>query len=131
MTTAIFIGSFCTMSVMVLFKMFELRFNRQVFLTSFFKKGDVFIHSIFDALVFKYNRYKKISQLFFFEFLPSYTYELLVKLKDYVARKYYEANSSWRGKRILRSDGSVSFFLEKLAKEEEKETPKNPPTTEV
>ncbi len=106
--------------------MVEMRFNRQVFLTSFFKKGDVFIHSLLDTLVFKYNRYKKISQLFFFEFLPSYTYELLVKLKDYVARKYYEANSSWHGKRILRSDGSVSFFLEKLAKEEKKEIPESP-----
>lgn len=92
-----------------------MKAGRAHFLSGIFVKGDHKIHDLFDVLVFKYNRYKMISHIFVFEFLPSYAYELLVKMKDYVSKKYYENADGFRGRRVLRSNGSVSFFLERLA----------------
>jgi hypothetical protein len=65
----------------------------------------------------KYNTYKKFSSIFLSEFLPSYTYELTTKLKDYISKKYYSAGDGIRGKRSLRTTGSVSFFLNRLSEE--------------
>lgn len=89
--------------------------GRAHFVSDLFVKGDQQIHNVIDVLVFKYNRYKMISRIFIFEFIPSYIYELLVKMKDYVSKKYYENGDSFRGRRVLRSNGSVSFFLERLS----------------
>ena len=96
-------------------KVFEIKVRRVDFLGDLFIKGDKKIHQFRDFLIFKYNRYKKISNIFIFEFLPSYLYELLVRTKDYVAKKYYEAGNNIRGRRILRNNGSVSSFLEQLS----------------
>ena len=67
--------------------------------------------------VFKYNRYKKIINIFIFDFLPSYLHELLSRAKDYVAKKYYQAGDNIRGRRILKNNGAVSSFLEQLSEE--------------
>lgn len=98
-------------------KIFEIKVRRIDFLVNLFIKGDKLIHRLGDILIFKYNRYKKILNIFIFDFLPSYLYELLVKMKDYVAKKYYNAGDSIRGRRILKSNGSVSSFLEQLSED--------------
>lgn len=98
-------------------KIFEIKVKKVDFLVNLFMKGDKKIHEFRSLLVFKYNRYKKIARIFVFEFLPSYLYELLVKSKDFVAKKYYKAGDNLRGRRILRTDGSVSTFLERLSEE--------------
>ena len=36
-------------------------------------------------------------------------------MKDYVSKKYYSTGDGFRGRRVLRSNGSVSFFLERLS----------------
>ena len=101
-------------------KVFEVKVKKIHFLSNVFSKGDQIIHKAIDFGVFKYNRYRMISNIFLFEFLPSYLYELLGKSKDYVSKKYYSAGDSFRGRRILKSSGSVSFFLERLAEDKQK-----------
>jgi len=96
-------------------KVFEIKVRKIESLSSIFAKGDEQIHKLIDLAIFKYNRYKKIAHIFVFEFIPSYIYELLVKMKDYVSKKYYSSADGFRGRRVLRTNGSVSFFLERLA----------------
>lgn len=120
MTTIIFLFSLCVLSGLILSKAFEIKVKRIHFLSNIFAKGDEKIHKLIDLGVYKYNRYKKISNIFLFEFLPAYLYEVLVKSKDYVAKKYYTAGDNFRGRRILKNTGSVSFFLERLAEDKKR-----------
>lgn len=113
----VFTVSLLAIIFMIVRKVLEEKIGQLHFFSKLFQKGDVLIHKLVAILVYKYNRYKKISQIFVFEFLPSYLYELLVKAKDYVSKKYYTAGDGFRGRRVLRSNGSVSFFLERLASE--------------
>ena len=115
MTTILFLVSLFVISGLISYKIFELKIKRINFLARMFSFGDQFIHSFIDSAVFKYNRFRKIIHIFIFEFLPSYLYELLVRMKDYVSKKYYSAGDEFRGRRVLRGNGSVSFFLERLA----------------
>jgi hypothetical protein len=115
MTTILFIVSLCALFFMLTLKVFDLKVRKLSFLSNIYSKGDRFIHGMIDKMVYLYNRYKKISRIFIFEFLPSYAYEILVKMKDYVAKRYYMAGDDFRGRRVLRSTGSVSFFLERLS----------------
>ena len=100
-----------------IFESFEIKIRKIHFISNLFAKGDQGIHAYTDLVVFKYNRYKKITNIFIFEFLPSYLYELLVRMKDHVSKKYYSAGDGFRGRRVLRSNGSVSFFLERLSED--------------
>ena len=115
MTIILFIVSLCVLCGLVVGKVFEIKIRKIHFLSNTFVRGDEKIHEFIGSLVFKYNRYKKITNIFVFEFLPSYLYEVLVRMKDYVSKKYYSAGDEFRGRRVLRSNGSVSFFLERLS----------------
>ena len=117
MTTIIFAISLFVLCTMIVSKIFELKVRKIHFLSNVFRKGDKNIHQAIDMIVLKYNRYKKITNIFIFDFVPSYIYELLVKMKDYVSKKYYQFGDEFRGKRVLKSTGSVSFFLEKLSED--------------
>ena len=105
----------CVLFGLVGSKVFEIKFQRVHFLANTFKRGDEKIHVVLAEVRSKYNRYEKIANIFVFEFLPSYLYELLVKTKDYVSKKYYSTGDEFRGRRVLRPNGSVSFFLERLS----------------
>ena len=118
--TTIFIVSMFGLSGMIVSKVFELKVRKIEALSNFFTKGDALIHQTIDTVISKYNRWKIIVNIFVFDFLPSYLYELLVKMKDYVSKKYYEAGDQFRGRRILKSTGSVSFFLERLSEDKSK-----------
>ena len=120
MTIILFIISLIALSGLVASKIFEIKIRKIHFLAEAFVKGDEKIHDIIDLLVLKYGLYRKIANLFLFDFLPGYLYEVLVKMKDYVAKKYYSAGDEFRGRRVLRSNGSVSFFLERLSEEKGK-----------
>ncbi len=100
---------------MIASKIFERKVRKINFLADLFLKGDERIHKLIELSVLKYNRWKHIANIFVFEFLPSYLYELLVKMKDFVSKKYYSAGDKFRGRRVLRSNGAVSFFLEQLS----------------
>ncbi|KND48191.1 MAG: hypothetical protein AB201_01170 [Parcubacteria bacterium C7867-006] len=115
MTTILFFVSLFVLASLVGSKVFEIKVRKIESLSSIFAKGDEQIHKLIDLAIFKYNRYKKIAHIFVFEFIPSYIYELLVKMKDYVSKKYYSSADGFRGRRVLRTNGSVSFFLERLA----------------
>ncbi len=117
MTTILFFVSLFALSVLIGSKVFEIKVRRIDVLSNLFAKGDEKIHKIIELVNFKYNRYKKIAHIFMFEFLPSYAYEILVKMKDYVSKKYYSSAYNFRGRRVLRSNGSVSFFLERLSED--------------
>jgi len=121
----IFTVSLCVMILMILVKIFQNHVFQIHFLSKLSLKGDEKIQDIIALFVGKYNLYKKIAHLFIFDFLPSYIYEILGKLKDYVARKYYLASSGIRGRRVLRDSGSVSFFLERLAEDKSDVTRRN------
>lgn len=101
--------------LMLASKIFEIKVRKIHFLSNLFNKGDEKIHRIIETGILKNNHYKKIGRIFVFEFLPSYTYEVLVRMKDHVSKRYYSAGEGFRGRRVLRSNGSVSFFLERLA----------------
>ncbi|MEI6843179.1 MAG: hypothetical protein WCK48_01565 [bacterium] len=96
-------------------KLFEIHFRKFHFVSKFLISCDERVHKMIALGVFKYKQYRKIAGLFLFDFLPAYAYELTVKLKDYLAKKYYNAGDGFRGRRVLRNNGSVSFFLEKLS----------------
>ena len=115
MTITLFIISLLGVAGVIGSKIFEMKVRKVHFISKGVAKGDESIHKLLAFISFKYRVYKKIAGLFIFDFLPSYTYEILVKLKDYVAKKYYSAGDGFRGRRVLRNNGSVSFFLERLA----------------
>ncbi len=115
MTTTLFLFSLVAMGFMVGWKLFETKVRKVHLVSNLFQKGDDTIHMGVAKASLAHKRYKKIANIFVFEFLPSYIYELLIKLKDYVAKEYYKAGDELRGRRILRRNGSVSFFLERLA----------------
>jgi hypothetical protein len=116
-TTIVFSVSLFAICAMIGGKMFQRNVKRIDFITSISRRLNNIIGSVVNKFITKYNLYRKITQLFFFEFLPSFTYELLAKAKDYVAKKYYVMGDQFRGRRVLRSSGSVSFFLERLAED--------------
>ena len=115
MATTLFIISSIGLAMVVGSKVFEIKVRKINFISKLFVRGDEKIHQVIAIAIFKYHNYRKIVGLFVFDFLPSYTYEILVKLKDYVAKRYYSTGDGFRGRRILRSNGSVSSFLERLA----------------
>ncbi len=117
MTIILFLVSLCALFFMFAYKAFEIKVKKINFISNVWGKADNQVDKLIGVVVFKYNRYKKISQIFVFEFMPSYTYELLVKTKDYVSKRYYSAGDEFRGRRVLRSNGSVSFFLERLGED--------------
>lgn len=98
-------------------KAYDLKVRRLSFLQNMYGSSDRKINEFFELVIYKYNWVRKVSNIFVFEFLPSYLYETLVKMKDYVSKKYYESGDKFRGRRVLRSNGSVSFFLERLSDE--------------
>ncbi len=103
---------------MLAFKVFEIKVRKIHFMSNLWLQGDKRIHIWMQKARLAYRYYYKIARIFIFDFLPNFAYEMLVRAKDYVAKKYYEAGDNFRGRRILKSRGSVSFFLEKLAEEE-------------
>jgi hypothetical protein len=117
MTTILFVFSLFGICALLGAKVFELKVRKIDLLSQMFERGDRGIHQFIDRAVLEYNRSKKIAYLFVFEFLPSYLYEVLVQMKDFVAKKYYSMGSGFDGRRMLRSTGSVSFFLERLAED--------------
>lgn len=117
MTTIIFFVSLFGLLLISGLRAYQVKVGEISLLRSLYLKGDLYLNNLFDAMVYKYNRYKKISHIFLFEFLPSLLYENLVKAKDYVSKKYYENGDRYRGRRVLRSHGSVSFFLGRLSEE--------------
>ncbi|MFZ2523267.1 MAG: hypothetical protein WAW92_02665 [Minisyncoccia bacterium] len=117
MTTIIFFISLFAMLLVASLRAYQIKVKEIGFLSRVYLKGDMFLNDVFEFVTYKYNRWKMISQIFFFEFLPSLLYENLVKAKDYVSKKYYENGDKFRGRRVLRSNGSVSFFLGRLSEE--------------
>jgi len=111
----LFYVSLFVISLMLGSKIFEIKVRKINSLVSFCNRGDAKIHSWVEQAFSRYNRFKKIAHIFVFEFLPSYAYELSVKLKDFIAKKYYEMGDKFRGRRILRDNGSVSAFLQRIS----------------
>jgi hypothetical protein len=105
------------LSAMIGSKVWEVKVRRIETLAEVYLRGDKKIHNWIERGIFAYNHFRKIAHLFFFDFLPSYIYELSVKLKDYLAKRYYNANAQFRGRRILRDNGSVSTFLQNITAE--------------
>ncbi len=116
--TTLFIVSLFAICALIGSKILEERVQKFSFWTNLSVKGDAKIHYYIERLIVQYNLARKIAYLFVFDFLPSYAYELLVRTKDYVAKKYYAAGNDFRGRRVLRSNGTVSFFLKRITEEE-------------
>lgn len=112
-----FIVSFAVIVFLILLKAFQTRFGEFSFIKNTLVKTDEKLEGMMYSLVMRYNYYKKVSAIFVFDFLPSLAYEMLVKMKDGVARRYYNSGNEFRGRRVLRSDGSVSSFLERLSED--------------
>lgn len=118
----VFFSSLIAIFAMICGKMIEMRAGKNLFWSRLFVYGDKRVHDSRNFIEKKINLYRKIASLFVFEFLPSYTYEKVVKLKDYIYKKYYSSSSALKGnKRMLRTNGSVSSFLKNITKEEQHE----------
>jgi hypothetical protein len=113
----LFIVSLIGICLLLGFKIFEAKVMKIESVARLSHRGDAWIREMADKAIYSYNRGKKIGRIFLFDFLPSYAYEILVKLKDYVSKKYYAAGNDFRGRRVLRSNGSVSFFLQRITEE--------------
>ena len=74
MTTILFFVSLLGIAFMLGSKVFEIKVRRINMLVKFFSKGDVKIHQFIDWMIFKYGRYRKITSIFIFDFLPAYAY---------------------------------------------------------
>jgi hypothetical protein len=109
-----FFVSLSVLFVLFALKAIDIKIRKIGFLSRLWAWGDRKIGAALDAGIYRYNRYKKISRIFLFDFVPSYVYELLVKMKDQVSKKYYSSADNFRGRRVLRTTGNVSFFLERL-----------------
>ena len=99
------------------YKVFEIKVRKIHFLSNIWNRADAKLHQWLNIANIKYNRYKNILNIFIFDFVPAYLYEQLIWMKDYVSKKYYQMGDDFRGRRILKSTGSVSFFLEKLSED--------------
>ncbi|MHB1316441.1 MAG: hypothetical protein ACYCZW_01115 [Minisyncoccota bacterium] len=122
MTTTLFISSLAVLIAMIGTKMIEQKLGHFPLWTRLVSKTDERVHRIVDWIIIKYQLWKKIAYLFVFNFLPAYAYELLIKMKDYVYKRYYESQSKLKGnKRMLRTNGSVSSFLQEISTEPKKE----------
>lgn len=131
MVIYIFYSSLIALILMLLSKIVEIKVDNFNFWSNFSKRTDFFIDKIIDSVYKRVRLYRKIAYLFVFEFLPSYMYENTVKLKDFIYKKYYASADSLRAnKKILRSNGSVSAFLQDISKES-KETLNNMEETVV
>lgn len=117
MTITLFAVSFLALATLIASKVFEARVRKIKILTTLAIYGDRLIHNFVEASIFHYHRSREIIHIFFFDFLPSYLYEILVRSKDYVSRKYYSAGDEFRGRRVLRTNGSVSTFLQNIAED--------------
>lgn len=121
MTTTVFISSFVALLAMIGTKMIEQRLGSFPLWTRLVSRTDEVVHDVMNRIVTKYQLWKKIVYLFVFNFIPAYAYELLVKMKDYVHKKYYESQSKLKGnRRMLRTNGSVSSFLQEISAEPKK-----------
>ena len=120
MMTILFIISLVVLFWLLSYKVFEIKIKRIHFIANIFERGDGKIHIIIERFISRHSHLKKIIHIYIFEFLPSYLYEFLVKAKDNVSKRYYSAGDNFRGRRVLRNNGSVSFFLERLSHEETK-----------
>lgn len=118
MSIILFYSSLIALVLMLLSKIVEIKVDSFNFWANFSKRTDYIINNFLDNLYKRLRLYKKIAYLFLFEFLPSYMYENTIKLKDYIYKKYYSSADSLKAnKRILRSNGSVSAFLQDISKE--------------
>ncbi len=117
MTTVLFFASMFGLFTLLSYKAFEIKVRKIRFVADLFNQADLKMHAFMDVCVGQYKHVEKVLRIFLTEFLPSYLYELSHKSKDYISKKYYNAGNEFRGKRMLRSSGSVSFFLERLAEE--------------
>ena len=114
MSFILFVVSLVVLFAMIASKVWEVKVRKIETLAGIYGKGDKKIHTWIETGILAYRHYRKIAHLFFFDFLPSYIYELSVKLKDYLAKRYYKANDQFRGRRMLRDNGSVSAFLQNI-----------------
>src|ERR1035437_5935597 len=117
MSFILFVVSLLVLFVMISSKVWEVKVRKIEKLAEVYLRGDKHIHSWIEQGIFAYNHFPKVSYLFFFDFLPSYIYELSVKLKDYLAKRYYNTQTQFRGRRMLRDNGSVSAFLQNITVE--------------
>jgi len=114
MSFILFVVSLLILSAMITSKVWEVKVRRIEKLAEIYLRGDKKIHNLIEQGILAYKHYRKVAHLFFFDFLPSFAYEQSVKLKDYLAKRYYKASDQFRGRRILRDTGSVSAFLQNI-----------------
>ena len=117
MAITLFYSALAGLVLLFGWKAFEIKVRRIEAVSKRLELADAKIHGWMYSVVYAYNHSKKIGRVFFSEFLPAYAYEILTKLKDRVSKKYYSMGDSFRGRRVLRADGSVSFFLQKITEE--------------
>ena len=115
MNFILFVVSLLVLSVMIASKVWEVKVRKIETLAEIYLRGDKKIHGWIEQAILAYRHFQKVAHLFFFDFLPSYIYELSVKLKDYLAKRYYSAENQFRGRRMLRDNGSVSAFLQNIS----------------
>ena len=100
-------------------KVVEERFGAFHWWKKMATSADQTVHRLITMVTKKYQLYKKIAFLFLFEFLPAYAYRKTIELKDYVYKKYYTSQINLKGnKKMLRSNGSVSEFLQNISKDD-------------
>ena len=110
--------SFVCLCFMLTFKMIEGRVGEIGWWARMRKVWDDRMHVWREKLWATWTLWKKIAYLFVFEFLPAYAYKQTLKLKDYFYKKYYESAERMKGeKRMLKSNGSVSEFLQNLTED--------------
>ena len=115
---SVFYISFVGIFGMITFKAVESRMGKVQIWSRYMGAADARVHIWRQKLTAKYQLWKKIAYLFVFEFLPAYAYRQVVRLKDYLYKKYYESSEKFKGeKRMLKSNGSVSEFLQNLSEE--------------
>jgi hypothetical protein len=115
MSFILFVVSLLVLFAMIASKVWEVKVRKIETLALACAKGDKKIHGWIEQGILAYKHYRKIAKLFFFDFLPSFAYEQSVKLKDYLAKRYYSAQGQFRGRRMLRDNGSVSAFLQNIS----------------
>ena len=113
--------SFLGIAGMLSFKLVEERMGGVNWWTNFIVRADSKIHQLISQSAVKYKLWKKVVLVFIFEFLPAYAYEQTIKLKDYIYKRYHSSAGKMKGeRRMLRTNGSVSEFLQNIKKIDQK-----------
>lgn len=103
------------MFIMIAWKLLEQSSDREFWLSRFVYKADCLAHKIFTHAIVYVKKLEALAKHLVLYTLPSLLWKLLVLIKRWIDRFYYELLNFMRGKHDLNKKGPVSSFLKNIS----------------